>query len=111
MTQTQQHSPKYLRRRKSLLELPLLVAPFLLLLFYALGGGRGEAKDNAKGSAGKGFNMNLPQARFAQKEKEKDKLGIYQQAEADSVKLREQIKQDPYHTLPATAIKGAPFPQ
>jgi len=100
-----------------LLVMPLLVLPFVCIVFVALGGGKGETKNNPTTESGKGFNMNLPGAHFAKKETALNKLGFYEKADADSVKLQERIKQDPYHakavtpfaiktTLPGTPLLG-----
>lgn len=78
--------------------LPVLVAPFLCLAFYALGGGRGGQEDGAMRGAGMGFNTELPAPVFKKKEEKTDKLGFYKQADADSMKRREWRLQDPYYT-------------
>ena len=54
-------SPKMLRQRKFLLMLPLLVLPFMTLMFWSLGGGKVE-NVSAQPLTHKGFNMNLPGA-------------------------------------------------
>ena len=88
---------KFQQRRKFLLILPLLVIPFLFLVFFALGGGKGE-KGNARGKgAVMGFNMELPPALFDKKEEKMDKLAFYRKADEDSIRRKEQIQQDPYH--------------
>lgn len=38
--QQKTHSPKFLRQRKFFMVLPLLVLPFMTLMFWALGGGK-----------------------------------------------------------------------
>ncbi len=91
----QTQSIKFLRQRKFLLVLPLLVLPFLTFLFWALGGGGGI--NNAKaGQSQKGFNMNLPDA-FFKSESEPNKMKYYDQATQDSIKRNELIKDDPYY--------------
>jgi conjugative transposon TraM protein len=88
-----QHSQAYLRKRKMLTVLPLLVIPFLTLLFWALGGGRGNAQNREV--KGEGLNLNLPNAALKD-EKGMDKLSFYDLAEKDSNKLVQQVKNDPY---------------
>jgi len=39
------HSEKFLKKRKALLVLPLLALPFITLAFWALGGGKGNARN------------------------------------------------------------------
>lgn len=92
-----QHSPQFLRKRKMMLILPLLVLPFLFIVFVALGGGKGKTNNGATTETGHGFNMTLPGAHFAKKEKALDKLAFYEKADEDSAKLLERMKQDPYH--------------
>ena len=40
------HSAKFLRQRKMLLVLPLMVIPFITMAFWALGGGKVTADKN-----------------------------------------------------------------
>ena len=95
-----QHSQAYLRKRKMLTVLPLLVIPFLTLLFWALGGGSGNAQSSETKSSG--LNLNLPNAALKD-EKGMDKLSFYDLAQKDSNKLAEQVKNDPY-------LKGGNMP-
>jgi conjugative transposon TraM protein len=71
------HSEAFLRRRKFLLVLPLLVLPFLTMAFWAVGGGEGMAAKAPQ--AVKGLNLQLPEPQL-KKEGENSKLGLYQQA-------------------------------
>lgn len=86
-------SPKMLRHRRMLLVLPLLVLPFLTVMFWSLGGGKMDGA-NAQTEEKKGFNIKLPDANL----KEGiplDKMNYYEQAALDSAKLDELIKKDP----------------
>jgi hypothetical protein len=106
MTQKPAHSPQFLRQRKMMLVLPLLVLPFVCIVFVALGGAKGSPPNGSTTSSNHGYNMNLPGAHFAKKGTALNKLGFYEKADADSVKLQERIKQDPYHSkgvAPTTA--------
>lgn len=89
------HSSRFLRRRKFLMVLPLLVLPFMTLLFWALGGGR-EGDASAQEQAPKGFNMALPDA-YLKEDKPLDKLSYYKKAASDSARLKELLKNDPYY--------------
>lgn len=80
------------QKRKFLLVLPLLVLPFVTLGFWALGGGSGDQRPLQTEKAG--LNTKLPDAHNS--DKDMDKLSYYQQAQADSVKRREQLAFDPY---------------
>jgi hypothetical protein len=105
--QTGQMSEQAKRQRKMLLVLPLIVVPLLALVFHGLGGGTGK-KVKYSGNFGKGLNMNLPDARFDPKKKAMNKMGVYTQAERDSMRLRESRKQDPYYLSGGGSLPGAP---
>ena len=84
----------FLRKRKFLLMLPLLVVPFLTMAFWALGGGSGvEARETI---ANKGLNMELPEAKLKD-ERKLDKLAFYKEADEDSLKRAELLRSDPYY--------------
>lgn len=86
-------SLKMLRQRKILLVMPLLVLPFVTIMFWALGGGKMNAANGALVEK-EGFNIKLPDANL----KEGialDKMNYYEQAALDSTKLEELIKKDP----------------
>ena len=86
-------SLKMLRQRKMLLVIPLLVLPFITILFWVLGGGK---MDNAKAQSviKEGINLKLPNPNFKE-DAPLDKMNYYDQAALDSVKLNELIKKDP----------------
>lgn len=86
-------SPKMLRQRKFLPVLPLLVLPFMTLMFWSLGGGKVENID-AQPLTNKGFNMELPDA-YLKDDKPLDKMSYYDKAASDSAKLQELMKNDP----------------
>lgn len=89
-----QHSAKFLRKRKLMMMIPLLVIPFLTMAFWALGGGAGS---NGKPSTeALGLNLQLPDAQLKD-ESAFDKLSFYNKAEADSSKMKEALKNDPYY--------------
>jgi conjugative transposon TraM protein len=94
---TSTHSIQFLKRRKFLLMLPLLVLPFVILIFWVLGGGKERGDSNVSISAA-GLNMKLPDPHF-KKGAEKSKLSLYDEASKDSAMLRDKIKNDPYYTL------------
>jgi conjugative transposon TraM protein len=82
-----QHSAEFLRRRKFLMVLPLLVLPFLTMAFWALGGGGGNNNPKTVRDSKKGFNTELPQARFSPDEKQ-DKWSAYESSAKDSQELK-----------------------
>lgn len=86
-------TPKEIRQRRFLLVLPLLALPFMTMIFWALGGGKVE-KVEAQASAKKGFNINLPDANLKD-DKPMDKMSYYNQAQLDSIKFQEMVKNDP----------------
>lgn len=88
------HSQKFLRQRKFLMVLPLLVLPFLTLMFWVLGGGK---VNNAYAQqAQNGLNMQLPGANLKD-DKPLDKLSYYEKADSDSLKLQQLMENDPYY--------------
>ena len=93
MKQVQQ-SQAFLRKRKMMLVLPMLVIPFLTMAFWALGGG--QSKQSVTGSKQQGLNLNLPDAGMKD-DNMADKLSFYEKAEKDSLKLEELMRNDPYY--------------
>ncbi len=91
------HSIQFSRQRRFLLILPLLVLPFVLLVFWVLGGGKG-ADISASNTKSAGLNVKLPDPHF-KKGAEKSKLALYDEASKDSATLRDKIKSDPYYIL------------
>jgi conjugative transposon TraM protein len=88
------HSAKFLRQRKFFTVLPLLTLPFVTLMFWGLGDGKGNAAV-ASTNAQHGFNLKLPAAKLKD-EKQLNKLSFYQKASLDSAKQKEAEKLDPY---------------
>lgn len=84
-------SLKEKRQRKFLLALPLLLLPFMTMMFWALGGGKAEKPQEAKAA---GFNFSLPDPTL-KNDMQRDKLSYYDEARKDSVKFLELIKNDP----------------
>ncbi|MBL7738139.1 MAG: conjugative transposon protein TraM [Chitinophagaceae bacterium] len=89
-----QRSQAFLRKRKMMLVLPLLVIPFLTMAFWAVGGGKGNEPVIANEQ--KGLNLNLPDAKMKD-ENLTDKLSFYDKADKDSAKLEEWMRTDPYY--------------
>jgi conjugative transposon TraM protein len=80
--QLPQHTPEFLKERKFLVIMPLLIIPFLTMAFWALGGGKQSASGFENTNA-QGLNATLPQAQFKD-EKAQDKMGVYQTVKTDS---------------------------
>jgi conjugative transposon TraM protein len=87
---------KELKHRKMLFVLPIIILPFLTMLFWTLGGGKDNAATNLI-LAKKGFNIALPNPTFKE-DSALDKMSYYDQAAVDSLKLLEQIKKDPNYS-------------
>src|SRR6187401_2617441 len=90
-----QRSQAFLRKRKMMMVLPLLVLPFLTMAFWALGGGN-DATNEKKQKQLQGLNLQLPNANLKD-DKLDDKMSFYDQADKDSIKLAEQMRNDPYY--------------
>jgi conjugative transposon TraM protein len=88
------HSQKFLQKRKFMMVLPLLVLPFITMIFWALGGGQASPAQAAVVEKA-GLNLSLPSAHFNEGE-ELNKLKAYEQAERDSAKFQEAMESDPY---------------
>ncbi|HSZ34318.1 MAG TPA: conjugative transposon protein TraM, partial [Puia sp.] len=101
------YSPRFLKHRTFMLVLPLIILPFLVILFIILGGG----KDTSTGLSIQpptGLNTRLPDAHF-KKGAEKSKLSVYEEASKDSAVLKEKIKNDPYYLMePHDSTDGIP---
>lgn len=91
---SEQRSQSFLRKRKMLMVLPLIVIPFLTMAFWAMGGGKGTAKQ--KQNTIQGLNLNLPDPKLKE-DKLLDKLSFYDKADKDSIKLAEWMRSDPYY--------------
>ena len=91
----EKHSAKFMRQRKMMLVLPALAISFVTMAFWALGGGQGKVKTNLEGNS-KGLNLELPNANLKD-EKNADKLTFYNEADADSIKRQELLRNDPYY--------------
>ena len=91
----EKHSAKFLRQRKMMLVLPVLIIPFVTMGFWALGGGQGQMKNNLA-DTNKGLNLQLPDANLKD-DKNADKLSFYNEADADSLKRDELLRNDPYY--------------
>lgn len=89
-------SQAFLRKRKMMLVLPVLVIPFMTLSFWALGGGKGNAANQLSNQPVSGLNLHLPDPKL-KKETLLDKLSFYDKADKDSMKLREAMRNDPYY--------------
>lgn len=107
LTQEEPHSDKFLRRRRFFMVMPLLVLPFLTLMFWALGGGAVNHPGN-QSLAANGLNLQLPDASL-KPEKPLDKLGYYEKAAADSAKLLGLIRNDPYYNQQDSLLRRGMF--
>lgn len=76
--------------RKVFLFLPLLVMPFLVFAFYAMGGGTENEKTTQ--TLKQGINTELPDASFKQKKEPLNKLDVYERVAQDSGKTKNSIK-------------------
>jgi conjugative transposon TraM protein len=86
-------SLKELKQRKMLMVLPVLILPFISLLFWTLGGGK-MTDVSTELEEKRGFNFELPEPKF-KVDADLDKMSYYDQATMDSIKLQEQMRKDP----------------
>lgn len=90
-----QQNQKIEKKKRMLLALPVLVLPFVTLMFWALGGGSGNKA--LANEVQKGFNAELPGAN--NKDEPVDKMGFYAQAEKDELERTKKEKSDPYYNM------------
>jgi conjugative transposon TraM protein len=91
------HSEQFLRQRKLLTVAPLLIAPFLTMLFWSLGGGKGIGA--AASTHTKGLNTEIPNAQIKDNSSAWDKYALYEKAKRDSLRKAEAERTDPYFRL------------
>lgn len=84
-------SEQFLKRRKFLTVLPLIVIPFVTVVFWLLGGGSGGVVAVAPKT---GLNTQLPDANV-KSSSVLDKMSFYAMAAKDSLKRSEQERMDP----------------
>jgi conjugative transposon TraM protein len=91
------HSEKFLRQRRFYMVLPMLVLPFITMIFWALGGGQGTPVKAEEIKSG--LNLNLPGAHFDKEDELWDKFSLYEQAKRDSQRYEEAKRNDPYYVV------------
>jgi len=91
------HTQEFLRRRKAFMVMPIFGLLFLVLAFISMGGGTGTV--DKQQAAGTGFNTELPGARFDKKKPANSKLEFYKQADRDSLRRKEFLRQDPNYRM------------
>jgi len=97
-------SPQFLRKRKMLLVLPILVLPFVTMAFWALGGG--SSGSSPKPASSSGLILQLPEAHLKD-DKSENKLSFYEEADQDSIKMGREINNDPF--LKLNGVKDTSF--
>lgn len=91
------HTQKFLQQRRFYMVLPLLVLPFITMIFWALGGGQGTTAQAKEIQSG--LNLSLPGAHFVKEDELWDKFTLYEQAKRDSLKYEEARRNDPYYEV------------
>lgn len=82
------HSQQFLRHRQMLTVAPVVLIPFIVLLFWSLDGGKASGKANdAKLVETRGINTSLPKANLTANEPT-DKMSLYALATKDSLEKR-----------------------
>ena len=98
------HSQKFLQQRRFYMVLPLLVLPFVTMIFWALGGGQGRAAP--VGAKTSGLNTELPGAHFDKEDELWNKFALYEQAKRDSLQYEEARRNDPYYVVSTLTPNG-----
>ena len=104
-----QQSPQFLRHRKFLMVVPLLIIPFLTMAFWALGSGKGNTADAKNVAVSKGLNTTMPNP-VLKNEKGFTKMSFYDLMAMDSLKMKEREKSDPFFQSKDQAAGTAPAP-
>ena len=99
------HSQKFLQQRRFYMVLPLLVTPFITMIFWALGGGQGTPVQAQEVKSG--LNTELPGAHFDKEDELWDKFALYEQAKRDSIKYEEARRNDPYYVVATLTGKSS----
>ena len=99
MNTTSSASTAFLQKRRFYTVLPLLICPFLFLLFWVLGGGSAAASTGTPARTVGGLNLALPAAKLKD-DSRLTKMDYYRKADQDSAKRHTLAKNDPYYHLP-----------
>lgn len=97
------NSQKVLIRRRFYMVLPVLVLPFVTMIFWSLGGGQVNSVQ-AHEAEHSGFNLELPGAHFSKEVELWDKFALYEESKRDSLKYQEARRNDPYYVV--SPLKG-----
>ncbi|WP_130855667.1 conjugative transposon protein TraM [Olivibacter jilunii] len=98
------YSEKFLRERKFMMVVPFLVLPFITMLFWVFGGGKGDVEQTAEVTQ-TGLNMQLPSAANPE-DSTLDKMAFYSKADKDSLEHLRQVASDPYYKNMALGDSG-----
>lgn len=98
MKERMETTKKQRQRKKLLWVLPILVVPFLTILFWSMGGGKSNFPDES--THNKGLNSSIPET--AVPENGYNKLNYYERADADSSKRESLKSKDPFFMAGAT---------
>lgn len=94
---------KVLKKQRFLLVMPLIVMPFITIIFWLLGGGSGNV--SAQRTREVGLRAELPDAKIVGDPA--DKMDFYKVAEQDSIERMRSQKSDPYlREIPAEMKSG-----
>ena len=97
-----EYSQQFLKQRRFWTVLPLIVLPFVTLVFWLMGGGTVAPSQSIVKA--KGLNTQLPDANL-KNPSVLDKLSFYAMADRDSVKRAEQWQMDPNYQPSASPGK------
>lgn len=100
-----ENQTKEAQQKRFLLVLPVLVLPFITVLFYLLGGGSGN-QAQAQVTGQKGLKTDLPEVKI--KEESGGKMSYYDRANADSLRKSDLEKNDPYYRNSSQLTTGNP---
>jgi conjugative transposon TraM protein len=93
----EKHSQKFLQQRRLYMMLPVLVLPFVSIIFWILGGGQGISLQAQQIHSG--LNLKLPGAHFDKNDNDWNKFTLYEEARRDSIRYEQARKSDPYFVV------------
>lgn len=95
---------KFIQQRRFFMVLPILVLPFITMIFWALGGGKTVTAPVVETKSG--LNAEIPFAHFDNEDEQWDKFALYEQAKRDSIKYQEAKRNDPYYVISTLEVKS-----
>jgi hypothetical protein len=89
--------------------LPVLVLPFLSIIFWILGGGQGASLQAHEIHSA--LNPELPGAHFDKNDNHWNKFALYEEARRDSIRYEQARRSDPYYAIATLMPQSDTIPE